>query len=172
MDKNRSNPLPSKSLNLYIPLTFPRSTFLLSFNKTNPSRNNNSPLQILLPRKNGTPPLKFPYLKKKKGGKKKEKKRKIAKLVPVMFSSGYCDRCHPRDGERERIIRGNDPSFRLAATKKRGEKGARGKTAAKRGLRGRDEDGRDCSPQPREEKERGGGIRRLRVVIIINLSGI
>lgn len=77
-----------------------------------------------------------------------------------MFSSGYCDRCHPRDGERERIIRGNDPSFRLAATKKRGEKGARGKTAAKRGLRGMPLAGRGrerlFSSTSRRERERRG----------------
>lgn len=90
--------------------------------------------------------------------------------------------------EKERIIRGNDPSFRLAATKKRGEffSARRGRDARKngggRGLRdavGWTRTRESFSSQPREDGRReerreggGGGIRRLRVVIIINLSGI
>lgn len=78
-----------------------------------------------------------------------------------MFSSGYCrNRCHPRGGEKERIIRGNDPSFRLAATKKRGEKRRRDarKNGGQRGedyvtpFAGRGRGNR--SLQPREEEGR------------------
>lgn len=79
-----------------------------------------------------------------------------------MFSSGYCDRCHPRCGE------GTHYSRKRSFLSPRGheEKGregcaARGKTAAKRGLRGMPLAGRGrerlFSSTSRRERERGRG---------------
>lgn len=74
--------------------------------------------------------------------------------------------------EQERIIRGNDPSFRLAATKKRGEFFSSGEKRTRREEKRRPEEGEDYvtplagrgrgnrSLQPREEertKKRGEG---------------
>lgn len=108
--------------------------------------------------------------------------------------------------ENERIIRGNDPSFRLAATEEKGRSSLAAKDqpeeedARKNGqeritsARGRwlvgwfrrrrtercylcgneerDKEGRDEEEAAGGGQRRKNGIRRLRVVIIINLSGI
>lgn len=131
-----------------------------------------------------------PSLKISLSKKKRKRKRKIAKLVFVMFSSGYCrNRYHPR-GAWSRNALFAETILPFASRPRR--KGASSPRAARRGRDARKNGGgrglRDAVGGTRtrkpfsstsgrgeneEERRRGWyGIRRLRVVIIINLSGI
>lgn len=143
-----------------------------SNNNTNSSRIHNYNPRLKNSLKRTAPSLKISL--SKRGGKKKEKKeKKNCETRPRNVFIGILPQPMPPPWrmENERIIRGNDPSFRLAATKKRGEfsSARRGRDARKngggRGLRdavGWTRTRESFSSQPREDEERRKKRRRRR----------